>query len=429
MTSGALQHGAEPLAAIAPPVLVIFAPGDRSTTRVAGVSLVERAVFAGARAGFARIIVLADTGRARLQRIVDDPRTRGAAVEVREHVDLSTDAQVTMVAADVLVSVEALRSFASMAGERPTIALDGERPLLACCRGRDLLGAATGRYRPAAVLGAGDASKAFAAVLPASAEQQLGADAPCMHVATRRDTLAAERALCAELRAASAATDGALARLVDRRVSCRLSRCIVRATPLRPNHVTLIGTAIGLAGAALLARGTYASGVCGTLLFLVAAIVDGCDGEVARLTFRESAFGQKLDVTTDNLVHLAIFIALAVGLQRRAPDGHVVALAALLLGGFALDGALSYYFLVIRTEWRTPSPAAASWRAHLRDRVLHGLEALMNRDFAYVLALLALVDRLQWFLWGAAVGSYAFAAVFLVLYAARGSTEEHAVAG
>ena len=145
-----------------------------------------------------------------------------------------------------------------------------------------------------------------------------------------------------------------------------MSRFLVRATPLRPNHVTLVGTAIGLAGAALLARGTYAAGVFGTLLFLLAAIVDGCDGEVARLTFRESAFGQKLDVTTDNLVHLAIFVALAVGLQHRTSDGQVAVLAALLVGGFALDGALSYYFLVVRTDWRAPSP---TWPHQLRKGV------------------------------------------------------------
>ena len=240
----------------------------------------------------------------------------------------------------------------------------------------------------------------------------------CRHVAGPDEIAAAENALCARLRADSAATDGVLARWIDRRLSCRLSLWIVRHTGLRPNHVTALGTTIGLAGAFLLARGTYAGDVLGTLLFLVAAIVDGCDGEVARLTFRESAFGQKLDVTTDNVVHLVIFIGLAVGYHRRVPGGHAGLLAALLLGGFALDGALSYYFLVVRTEWRRAAGDGASRGARVRQRVLAALEALMNRDFAYLLVLLALIGRLHWFLWGAAIGSYAFAALFLVFHRA-----------
>jgi hypothetical protein len=43
-------------------------------------------------------------------------------------------------------------------------------------------------------------------------------------------------------------------------------------------------------------------------------------------------------------------------------------------------------------------PAAARW-----------VMSLTSRDFAYLVVLLALVDRLAWFLWGAALGTYLFA--------------------
>src|SRR2546426_11462410 len=96
---------------------------------------------------------------------------------------------------------------------------------------------------------------------------------------------------------------------------------LFRSTSLRPNHVTMIGTCVGLLAAAVLSRGTYWAGVAGTVLFLWAIIIDGCDGEVARLTFRESAFGQAFDVITDNIVHAAIFAGLAVGVYRQQLAG------------------------------------------------------------------------------------------------------------
>ena len=46
------------------------------------------------------------------------------------------------------------------------------------------------------------------------------------------------------------------------------------------------------------------------LLFQLAAVIDCSDGEVARLTFTDSPFGAWLDITLDNLVHMAIFVAI-----------------------------------------------------------------------------------------------------------------------
>jgi hypothetical protein len=52
----------------------------------------------------------------------------------------------------------------------------------------------------------------------------------------------------------------------------------------------------------------------------------------------------------------------------------------------------------------------------LRQRLLRGFEALMNRDFAYGLVLLAVIGHLDWFLWGAAFGTYVYAAALVVVY-------------
>jgi phosphatidylglycerophosphate synthase len=145
-------------------------------------------------------------------------------------------------------------------------------------------------------------------------------------------------------------------------------------------------------------------------------IIDGCDGEVARLTFRESAFGQIFDVTTDNLVHLTLFAGLAIGMYRSDPHGPYLTLMAILLGGFACTCVASYFFLVHRPGFARSGGPPHTWKGRLRQRILAGLESLMNRDFAYLLVLLAIAGRLHWFVWGAAFGTYGFAIALVLVY-------------
>jgi phosphatidylglycerophosphate synthase len=152
------------------------------------------------------------------------------------------------------------------------------------------------------------------------------------------------------------------------------------------------------------------------VLFLCATTLDGCDGEVARLTFHESSFGQKFDIITDNIVHLAIFIGLALGLYHRDPHGPYLLLMAFLLGGFACNGIVSYFFLVRRPGFARQAVTPVTFKGKLRQKLLQGFEAMMNRDFAYVLLGLALVDRLYWFLWATAFGTYLFALLLIWIY-------------
>jgi phosphatidylglycerophosphate synthase len=404
-------------------VALVLARSSSFLVPVAGLPLVLRSVLAALRVGADRVVVLGPPDDAVHAAVRDALRRRHAAATVADRVSLAPDSAVLIIAPQMLVTPAGLRvavpRWPDVDGpSTPILGTVYGEPCVAACRGRDLA---------AAALDVDTAELAFERFVRADAPSIGLEDQACRKVRDAGDTPAAESALCERMRAESAASDGVLARIIDRRVSCFVSRLIVRWTPLTPNAITGIGTLIGLAGALTLARGGYASGVVGTMLFLAAAIVDGCDGEVARLTFRESAFGQTLDVTTDNLVHLAIFLGLAVGVRHRITDGRAAVLAALLLGGFALNGALSYYYLVVRTEWRQAGVVSGGAR-----RILGSLEALMNRDFAYLLVVLALVDRLDWFLWGAAIGSYGFAAAFVLVHrsavrkssaASLGSTE------
>src|SRR5262249_38407905 len=159
---------------------------------------------------------------------------------------------------------------------------------------------------------------------------------------------------------------------------------------------------------------SYAFGVYGALLFWLAVIIDGCDGEVARLKFLESRFGRLFDIITDNIVHVAIFAGLALGAHRAGHVQDVLAFATATIVGFLCASAATYFCLL--SDGPAKHLEASSARGRMRRRILQMFEAMMNRDFVYLLILLALIGRLQWFLWGTVVGTYAYALGLAFVY-------------
>jgi phosphatidylglycerophosphate synthase len=229
------------------------------------------------------------------------------------------------------------------------------------------------------------------------------ADAPLWYrdVWDQPSAKTAERALFKSLK-------GDYEGLVDRYFNRTVSRLFTKLFLLlgcSPNVVTMVATLVGLAAAAGFAFGTYTAGIAAALLFQLAAVIDCCDGEVARLTFSESPFGARLDIAMDNVVHMAIFAGIACGSYLRQ-KGTGAEWIPLVLGGSAVIGNGLSFWLVTKAQqigatrgWRTASQAA--WSQFI-------LKNVASRDFSIVILLFALVDKLDWFLWLAAFGSTAF---------------------
>jgi CDP-L-myo-inositol myo-inositolphosphotransferase len=93
-------------------------------------------------------------------------------------------------------------------------------------------------------------------------------------------------------------TDGPVARFLNRRLSLRISRYLVRSS-ITPNQISLFCFGLSALAAALFAVGGYFWLALGAVLAQFAAVVDGCDGEVARLKFCESSFGRWFDAVLD----------------------------------------------------------------------------------------------------------------------------------
>jgi 1L-myo-inositol 1-phosphate cytidylyltransferase / CDP-L-myo-inositol myo-inositolphosphotransferase len=221
-------------------------------------------------------------------------------------------------------------------------------------------------------------------------------------VRTSDDVELAEKKLFSSLKGEY---EGFVDRYFNRKVSRGFTRLFLELG-LSPNSITILAGLIGLVAAAGFSLGTYSAGILAALLFQLAAVIDCCDGEVARLTFTESPFGAWLDIVLDNLVHMAIFAGIAVGLYT-TQIGQEDDWVPLALGGAAVLGNGLSFLLVEKARkiksavgWRTPAHAA--WADVM-------LKNVASRDFSVSLIGFALFGQLFWFLLFAAIGSLLFA--------------------
>jgi len=216
----------------------------------------------------------------------------------------------------------------------------------------------------------------------------------------------AELRLARELRTETAAKDAILARLIDRKLSWRISYVLAH-TGITPNQVTIANTLLGLGCAWLFSIPGYWTRLTAAILFLLSVTLDGVDGELARLKMAETKFGAQLDIVTDNIVHVAIFIGVFLGCYRASTSSAYLYLIPLVLGGFAMCAVGTWRAFQVHGD------EAAKW--------LDAVDRWSGRDFAYLLVVFALTNRLEWFAWGTAFGTYVFAAVLIWLTARRQS--------
>ena len=146
-------------------------------------------------------------------------------------------------------------------------------------------------------------------------------------IASEQDCLLAEKKLESWL---VKPTDGVFARM-NRRVSIPISRQLIKF-PITPNMVSLFTLGVSFASGLYFGLGGYWNALIGAVLSVWASILDGCDGEVARLKLQESDFGCWLETVCDYLYYLLIFSGMAIGLVRRSGPTYLFWTELLLAG-------------------------------------------------------------------------------------------------
>jgi phosphatidylglycerophosphate synthase len=385
------------------PILVLVPPAaapafDGAAAKILGLGLIERMRRAARRAGYRQVVQLA-----RDDAVMPEPAMRADWAGIAALVE--TSRPLVIAPANALAESGWLERLARMrlassawAAAPPdgTVMLPGAvaREALALLAESDASGLPAVHQRLTRRFGA-------PAALPAEV-------AP-MIVAAPDDVRAAERRL---LRSAIKDTDGFMARHVERPLSLAVSRRLA-PTSVTPNQMTLISLAVGLAGAPFLLSAAAPWQTVGALLLLAHSILDGCDGELARLKFEESRWGGVLDFWGDNVVHCAIFAGMAAGWSRVAGGA-----LPLWLGAAAILGTIGSASFVY---WRVMRPKAGEGPLYTSVSAAPGrplarlLDALSRRDFIYLVLAFALFGKAGWFLVPAAIGAPTFFCLLLVL--------------
>ena len=183
--------------------------------------------------------------------------------------------------------------------------------------------------------------------------------------------------------------DGLVARHLNRPVSLFLSRRLA-GTPVTPNAITFVTLLIAVAGALSAARGGYGPMLLGAALLQAASILDGVDGELARLRFQQSRLGQWLDTVVDDLSTLLFYAGVTASAARGPHGAWLAACGGVAMGSLVLT-SLQYYAELRRLgsgdfyalDWSFLEREAVGARARL-VRLLH---LLLKRDFFTLLYL------------------------------------------
>ena len=210
--------------------------------------------------------------------------------------------------------------------------------------------------------------------LPSGVEVSNGRGMLAVRIADPAQLVEAEETI---RRASYKDTDAKIARF-NRRISLPISVKLI-PTPLTANQLSIILVAIGFYSAWLFSLGHYWTGVLAAFLSLAASVLDGCDGEIARLKYQESALGCWIETFGDYSYYLAIFAGLTIGAVRQTHWG-----AFYWLGGIALAGMLLSFGILIFLRSRITGGRPEKLHAVARDAIQVRTDVLVSHRLAHV---------------------------------------------
>lgn len=134
----------------------------------------------------------------------------------------------------------------------------------------------------------------------------------CKPIRNKEDKKAAKKIILGSL---VKPTDGIVSRNLNRPISTSFSRVLVK-TQLTPNQWTYLNGILSFIPCYFMYQGGYMNWLIGAGLVHLSSVLDGVDGEIARMKMKSSAFGQWLDTMLDHVSGVAVLITLVIGVHR-----------------------------------------------------------------------------------------------------------------
>jgi phosphatidylglycerophosphate synthase len=180
--------------------------------------------------------------------------------------------------------------------------------------------------------------------------------------------------------------DGIVSRYLNRPLSRPVARLLAH-TPVTPNQVTVLSLLCALAAGWLL---VLDHPVWAGLAIHASSVIDGVDGDLARIAGRATRFGAVFDAVLDRYADAAIFGGMAWRAYQHEPYP-----AALVVGLAALTGAFAISYSRARAESSAGQSLTGGWLGIAsRDvRLLLAAVACLAGQGYLALALIALVSN------------------------------------
>lgn len=183
--------------------------------------------------------------------------------------------------------------------------------------------------------------------------------------------------------------DGIVAKSFNRKISGLITKLFLIKTPITPNIITFSTLILVIPTFLLLAKGVYPWIFLGGLLIQFLSILDGCDGEIARLKLLKTKWGAFFDTIIDRYVDIIIIFGMIYGYWSITRNETIWVIGFFVVSSLILDIFTSREIkMVTRKKIKWP---ILNVRRDTRLLIL-SLGAITNQTFLTMVILLLILN-------------------------------------